>query len=346
MVSSGQARARTTSPTVPTFDPAALAILDFLGTAEKVIARLGARTAVRDWVVARYLDDEWVVLAGGVAQGLRPGDDLANIPGAADALGARRAAWDGDTVVDLTTGEPSRQQDDSPASAEEGSTLRAFPLWGDDELFGVVCALPASADQAAALEDAVAMVELSVELLTSVLVLDLDRNRLQRRLDAAESAALSDPLTDLGNRRAFDRAMDREEARCARFGHLAGVLVLDLDGLKALNDTLGHDAGDDLLRRAADTLRTTLRGADQAFRIGGDEFACLLPEVTAIRLDAVVGRLGAAFDAAGISVSVGSAIRRPNSDLRACARIADAAMYERKRSHRERRAAPAPQLPG
>src|SRR5690606_24475810 len=141
------------------------------------------------------------------------------------------------------------------------------------------------------------MVRLTVELLTSVLGLDLDRSRLQRRLDAAESAALSDPMTGLGNRRAFERAVDREEARCARFGHRAGVVILDLDGLKAMNDTWGHDAGDDLLRRAGETIRNTLRSADQAFRIGGDEFAMLLPEVTADGLSGFHDRLAEALAA-------------------------------------------------
>lgn len=185
-------------------------------------------------------------------------------------------------MVDLTDGNVERIRSDGAEGdgPERCDGLIAFPLWAGDRLFGAVCALPRSTEEAAKLNATDAMVRLTVELLTSVLGLDLDRSRLQRRLDAAESAALSDPMTGLGNRRAFELAVDREEARCARFGHRAGIVVLDLDGLKAVNDTGGHQAGDDMLRRAGETIRATLRGADQAFRIGGDEFALLLPEVT------------------------------------------------------------------
>ena len=175
------------------------------------------------------------------------------------------------------------------------------------------------------------MVRIAVDLLTSVLGLDLDRSRLQRRLDAAESAALTDPLTALGNRRAFDWAIEREEARCARFGHLAGVMVLDLDGLKEVNDTWGHEAGDDMIRRAASVIKSTLRTADLAFRTGGDEFALVLPEIDDDGLRALCARLDHHLCEVGVAASIGVALRRPTGNLHAIAREADARMYERKR---------------
>lgn len=329
---------RSLSAPTPIGGVAPIAIIDFLANAESVVASLGAHTCVEDWVMARFLGDEWVVLAGHGRHGYRPGDILDRPAGAGAHLAALASVWADDVVVDLTEDavEPRRGQAPSAAPADfEG--LVAFPLWGGDGLFGAVCALPADAEEEAELRGDESMVRLTVELLTSVLGLDLDRSRLQRRLDAAESAALSDPMTGLGNRRAFERAVDREEARCARFGHRAGVVILDLDGLKAMNDTWGHDAGDDLLRRAGETIRNTLRSADQAFRIGGDEFAMLLPEVTADGLSGFHDRLAEALAAAGVAASFDCAIREPAGSLHASVRVADAAMYERKRERAYRR---------
>lgn len=324
---------RALSALTPVDGAAPIAIIDFLANAESVVHRLGEHTRVSDWVLVRCLGDEWVVLAGHGAHEFRPGDVLDRPAGAGEHLSALARIWAADVVVDLTEGhvEPLRG-DPSAAPADDVAGLVAFPLWGGDGLFGAICALPGSAEEEAELRRTEDMVRLTVELLTSVLGLDLDRSRLQRRLDAAESAALSDPMTGLGNRRAFERAVDREEARCARFGHRAGVMVLDLDGLKAMNDTWGHGAGDDLIRRAGETIRTTLRSADQAFRIGGDEFALLLPEVTTEGLSGLHDRLTGALAAAGVAASVGCAIREPVGSLHASVRAADAEMYERKRA--------------
>ncbi|HEX4902210.1 MAG TPA: GGDEF domain-containing protein [Acidimicrobiales bacterium] len=308
---------------------APVAIIDFLANAEAVVDRLGHHTGVDDWVLTRHLGDEWVVLAGHGGHGYRPGDVLERPVGVAQHLGAMAASWTGDVVVDLTSDAVGREERAGDVPPLPG--VVPFPLWAGEGLFGAVCALPASAEQEASLRDAAEMVRLTVELLTSVLDLDLDRSRLQRQLDAAESAALSDALTGLGNRRAFDRAIEREEARCARFGHLAGVVVLDLDGLKTTNDTWGHEAGDDLIRRAGESIRRTLRTADQAFRTGGDEFALLLPEIGADGLETLCGRLCEALAEEGVSASIGSALRRPAGNLHAVAREADAQMYERKR---------------
>ena len=319
---------------------APIAIIDFLANAESVVQRLGAHTCVADWVMARYLGSEWVVLAGHGAHGFLPGDILDRPAGASRHLDRLASIWAADVVVDLTEGhvEPLRGDAAGDGDGDERCEgLVAFPLWGGDGLFGAVCALPADAEEEAGLRAGEEMVRLVVELLTSVLGLDLDRSRLQRRLDVAESAALSDPMTGLGNRRAFERAVDREEARCARFGHRAAVMVLDLDGLKDANDTWGHEAGDELLRRAGETIRTTLRTTDQAFRIGGDEFALLLPEVTPDGLDGLHDRLTGALAAAGVAASLGCAVREPAGNLHACVRAADAQMYERKRERSDAR---------
>jgi diguanylate cyclase (GGDEF)-like protein/putative nucleotidyltransferase with HDIG domain/PAS domain S-box-containing protein len=91
--------------------------------------------------------------------------------------------------------------------------------------------------------------------------------------------AQRDPLTGLWNRRRFESDLAMQLTRCRRYGDQAALLLLDLDNFKQVNDTLGHLAGDDVLRALADSLRDRLRATDTAARIGGDEFAVLLLNV-------------------------------------------------------------------
>src|SRR6202789_3172982 len=90
--------------------------------------------------------------------------------------------------------------------------------------------------------------------------------------------AATDPLTGLYNRRLFDEYCDKELNRAKRYGHQLAIVILDLHKLKEVNDRHGHLQGDQVLQLAATTLRKTMRASDFAFRIGGDEFALLLPQ--------------------------------------------------------------------
>jgi diguanylate cyclase (GGDEF)-like protein len=103
--------------------------------------------------------------------------------------------------------------------------------------------------------------------------------------------ASADALTGLRNRRAFSRDLERERRRAARYGREFSVVVIDLDGLKVINDTLGHLEGDRRLLGLADALREGLRATDAAYRIGGDEFVLLLPETAGPDATVLLGRL-------------------------------------------------------
>lgn len=112
-----------------------------------------------------------------------------------------------------------------------------------------------------------------------------ETGRLGRRLDdlivalqEVQQASATDALTGLGNRRHLVEALYREIERASRFGRSLGVLVLDLDHFKAINDTYGHRAGDGVLVEFAARVRRAIREVDLAFRQGGEEFVILLPE--------------------------------------------------------------------
>ncbi|GEM88016.1 diguanylate cyclase [Meiothermus granaticius NBRC 107808] len=151
-----------------------------------------------------------------------------------------------------------------------------------------------------------------------------------------EQAALTDSLTGLPNRRAFDRIFLEELERAARYGHPLSLAVLDLKGFKAVNDRLGHTTGDQALIEVAETLDRERRGGDHLFRWGGDEFAAIFPHTTRAEALKVVSRYaqaigGIRFGESSLGVNIGLAThledgRTPDELLIA----ADTRMYQAK----------------
>ncbi|MGZ4275343.1 MAG: diguanylate cyclase domain-containing protein, partial [Solirubrobacteraceae bacterium] len=147
-----------------------------------------------------------------------------------------------------------------------------------------------------------------------------------------------DPLTRLGNRRAFTARLAEVAHRGVRYDRPFGLVVLDVDGFKALNDAHGHLAGDLALEAIGDVLRRTLRRSDAAFRLGGDEFALILAEAGEIEARQVVERIGEGIAAVQsgegtvLRASFGVALGTSEPDPETLLRAADAAMYEAKRA--------------
>src|SRR5438552_3939046 len=108
-------------------------------------------------------------------------------------------------------------------------------------------------------------------------------------------SAITDPLTGLYNRRLFNETFDKELNRARRYAHPLSLVILDLHRFKEVNDKHGHPRGDDVLRAAAATLKKSLRTSDSALRIGGDEFALLLPQTDSAQASALSRRVGVVF---------------------------------------------------
>ncbi len=163
-----------------------------------------------------------------------------------------------------------------------------------------------------------------------------ERNRLEHQL---RYRAFHDSLTQLANRALFADRVDHALARQARDGRSVAVVVMDLDGFKTINDSLGHTAGDQLLVAAAQRIQNQLRPGDTAARLGGDEFAILLEdidgpdEVTALaeRLLAVFALpFAVASKQLLVTASVGVTLDRPGDGPEELVRNADMAMYRAK----------------
>jgi len=158
------------------------------------------------------------------------------------------------------------------------------------------------------------------------------RSQLALAHDRLRQVSLYDALTGALNRRAFEEGAALE-ALGARYGT---ALMLDMDNLKQVNDTHGHAAGDELLRRLVETVRRCVRPLDRVYRWGGDEFLLLFP---AARPDEVVPRVRDAIAAAAeLEVSLGAAAFSGTEDLPAAIERADRAMYEEKTRNRAERA--------
>jgi diguanylate cyclase (GGDEF)-like protein len=152
-----------------------------------------------------------------------------------------------------------------------------------------------------------------------------------------EEAATTDQLTGLYNRRFAIDVLNREIARARREGSPLSVIMVDLDGLKEVNDRHGHVAGDHAIRQAAASLRAVLRAGDYAARIGGDEFVAVLPGCGPEMLAVVLARLQQAAQdtgagAEGSTVSTGGAVLQDADGADSLLQRADVALYEAKRA--------------
>ncbi|MBJ7519464.1 MAG: EAL domain-containing protein [Solirubrobacteraceae bacterium] len=176
-------------------------------------------------------------------------------------------------------------------------------------------------------------------------VLDVtDRRRFEARI---QYMADHDPLTGMANRRAFERALDTQLANVRRYGAQGALLVFDLDHFKAVNDTLGHTAGDAVIVNAARILKDLLRESDVVARLGGDEFAILLPRADHDEAVDVARKLVAEIRANGsvlagqrpgsVTASVGVTLLDPVQETGEQALVdADLAMYDAKEAGRDR----------
>jgi diguanylate cyclase (GGDEF)-like protein len=182
------------------------------------------------------------------------------------------------------------------------------------------------------------------ELARLGLVLAQTARRLAEQETQLRELALVDDLTGLPNRRAFLEIAAHELEVAKRSTSTTAVLFVDADGLKEVNDQLGHDAGDEMLRDLAEILRRELRQADLVARLGGDEFVVLLSRDTTVEGDEILRRIQVELDRRNgepgrryrLAFSIGVAVFDPNDPvpIHELIRRADAEMYQQKRAKR------------
>lgn len=211
--------------------------------------------------------------------------------------------------------------------------IRAYigkPLFNEDgSLFGTLCAIDPS-PQPTIIENSADLLELFSQLLSQILQMELKLNENQRVSEKLKLESLTDHLTGLFNRRAWDHLIYLEEDRCKIYGHPTTIIMIDLNNLKKINDEYGHDEGDKLIEKTAKTIKDCIRTNDIVARLGGDEFAILNVETNLIDTEKLSKRIFNALTAINIEVAIGIAVRDPSKDLKEAVKEADKKMYENK----------------
>jgi diguanylate cyclase (GGDEF)-like protein len=303
---------------------------DFTSAARGVLRLLHNRLGFDLWMVTRTEGDDWIVLHAedhgyGVKDGtvFRWADSFCfhMVEGRGPRIAPRS-----DAVAEYAAAPIGRQ-------VKIGAYVGVPLSRADGSLFGTLCAIH-PAPQPAAIQAEQPLVELLSGLLSTILAAELRAAEEGRRAERAQAEAMTDALTGLYNRRGWDHLVAAEEERCRRFGHPACVVSIDLNGLKEVNDTQGHAAGDELLRRCGDVLRTVLRQPDIAARLGGDEFAVLCVESDAHNTRSLIERVRTALAERGVAASFGLAGRQPAHGIVQALHQADQAMYAEKRAGR------------
>jgi diguanylate cyclase (GGDEF)-like protein len=216
----------------------------------------------------------------------------------------------------------------APADPIRGSV--AVPVRGEtDETIGTLWVFWRTSDRDPAEEQIALLEELAVRAGPAI--------ENARRFQEARQLADLDALTGLHNYRYFHETLAREVARAHRYERRLALVVFDIDDFKAVNDRIGHLAGDSVLAEAAERVRSVVRGADIACRIGGDEFAVVLPESTVADAESLYRRLQAALNnwRSGdqqLQLSAGMAELEPGDDAALLFKRADAALYQAKDS--------------
>ncbi|MEM9415204.1 MAG: diguanylate cyclase [Planctomycetota bacterium] len=191
---------------------------------------------------------------------------------------------------------------------------------------------------------------LQAQLTSTLAQLKVRNQQLQGLVIELETIAATDALTGIANRRALTESLDRRHAQSVRDGKDMAVLMIDMDGFKRLNDTIGHAAGDKILRLTARVLKANCRASDVPGRIGGDEFVVVLPDTEVDEARAVAERIREDFAAASttfcesvgydgkVTMSIGMAARSldPGSTADQLLGLADQALYSAKQLGRHR----------
>ena len=286
----------------------------------------GTPTAVVNLIDA---DRQWQAAAHGTVPGETP---------RADSLCAHVVT--GTEVVHVADARDDTRFAGSPFVTGPTATVRLYAsaplLTVDGHAIGTVCAY----DEQRAGE----LSETQVALLRDVADQVMALFEMRRMAATLGRIASRDPLTGLANRRSVEQTVAQAIARAERGLGTPSVVVVDLDGFKAVNDTDGHAAGDDVLRSVAERLTRTARTVDTVGRLGGDEFLVLLESTGGPGAVAALGRLRAGLEGGweavtsspGMGASLGMATYRPGDGVASLIARADAEMYADKARRADR----------
>ena len=299
------------------FEEAGQAVLKFLYQKFGFNLWMITRTEGDDWIVLQSEDNGYNVQPGQV---FRWADSFCShmVQGKAPRIAPRSED------IPLYVNAPIAKQVEIKAYIGQPLTKE------DGSLFGTLCAIDPKPQSDAITKEA-GLIDLLGQMLSYILQGELREVEQIRQRERFKEEALNDSLTGLFNRRAWDNLISLEEERCKRYGHPTAILMIDLNNLKTVNDSLGHTAGDELIQKAATALKGCVRSNDIVARLGGDEFAILSIENNQVNAENLVNRVLQVFAEANISAAIGLAMRNPLNGLLKTLQEADEKMYAHKK---------------
>ncbi len=200
----------------------------------------------------------------------------------------------------------------------------------EDRITGRICGLSGQ-PPGSRLSLCIGKLQLCQAAMAATLALQAELGVADQLVIEMQRDAFIDPLTGVFNRAGWINRLAYIDAVLARTQEDAAIIMLDLDFLKAVNDTCGHSAGDDLLRLAAQTISSTLRSSDSVGRLGGDEFGVVVQNATPVGAAVLLSRLRQALSRVGVSISLGLALKSESGSLKQAMQLADERMYVEKR---------------
>jgi diguanylate cyclase (GGDEF)-like protein len=287
------------------------------------------------WMVTRTVENDWIVL--------KSEDNFYNVSDGdvfkwSDSFCYHMVRSEGPNIA------PVSKQVKAYANAPIGNQVPiqayvGYPLVNPDgSLFGTLCAIDPKPqpEEIKADED---LLKILSQLLSLTIHHEQKSFELNQEIDNLKDKAYRDKLTGTLNRRAWDSLMEQQEKKCKLLGEPAGIILIDLDGLKALNDSVGHHAGDEYLKKAATAIIDAARKNDAVARLGGDEFGILVEASIALDPSPLINRIRNNLNKVGVSASLGWAYRRPEHNLDKTLKIADQNMYKEKTEKKANRIA-------
>lgn len=306
---------------------------DFDSASAAVLLYLQGKLGFELWMTTRVSDPHWIVLntTADNQYGINSGDVLRW----SDSYCSRMIRGDGPNFAPKA-GDIAAY---SEAPINDAVFIQSYVgvpiLMSNGKLFGTLCAIDTE-EKSPGLESEMVLVKIFANLLGLVAERDIRLQERERALDEVRNESQRDKLTGLYNRRGWDFCVKEQELQSHSYASPVSILILDLDELKTTNDTLGHQAGDQMIIDAATSLKSVIRPTDVVARIGGDEFAVLTTEITQEGGEALCNRVLLALKEQGVKASIGFALHDPRDSLADTVHAADEAMYEMKIERRKR----------
>ncbi len=299
---------------------------DFSSAARGALRYLRSKFGFDLWMITRTEGERSIVLEA-------VGENYGVIPYAsfnwADSFCARMVKGDAPRIAPNSSLVPAYALAEMSQQVAIGAYIGVPLTYQDGELFGTLCAFDPK-PQPAAIEMELPLVEMIAKMLSGVLAAELRAVDAERTKERLQLESETDPLTGLFNQSGWERMLQVEEQRCQRYANPAYLALMDLDGLASINNSLGHDAGNKLLRRTAKVIRKNVRDSDIIARVGGDEFAILGTPCNPGTAEQIVKRVRKALERAGVRASIGMASRVPALHLGELWTEADQLMFGEK----------------